>query len=233
MSPKHQDTKLFDTPQMRQLDFVFLRAFVPLWQKKIFSKGTNRIIVIAFLFALVLLFISFKTKNPKVLMVTELGEITIELYPEKAPVTVQNFLQYVEENRFTDATFYRVVTPENQPGKEWKIEVIQGGLFEDVHPDMLPPIIHETTDQTGILHKDGTISMARNEPGTATSEFFICIGEQPFLDYGGKRNPDGQGFAAFGQVIDGMEVVRKIQKLPETGQYLDERVKILEVKLLE
>jgi peptidyl-prolyl cis-trans isomerase A (cyclophilin A) len=196
-------------------------------------KNLAKVHSLLLIFVVASLFISFKTKNPKVLMITELGEITIELYPEKAPVTVQNFLRYVKENRFKDATFYRVVTPENQPGKEWKIEVIQGGLFEDEHPDMLPPIIHETTEQTGILHKDGTISMARNEPGTATSEFFICIGDQPSLDFGGKRNPDGQGFAAFGKVIKGMDVVREIQKLPETGQYLDKRVKILEVKLVD
>jgi peptidyl-prolyl cis-trans isomerase A (cyclophilin A) len=96
----------------------------------------------------------------------------------------------------------------------------------------LPPIVHETTEQSGILHKDGTISMARNEPGTASSEFFICIGAQPSLDFGGKRNPDGQGFAAFGKVIKGMDVVRKIQKLPETNQYLDKRVKILKVRVV-
>jgi peptidyl-prolyl cis-trans isomerase A (cyclophilin A) len=185
-----------------------------------------------FFLAIILVLLSFRNQNPKVIIVTELGEITLELYPEQAPVTVKNFLQYIEENRFCDATFYRVVTSENQPGKEWKIEVIQGGLFEDEHPDMLPPIIHETTNQTGILHQDGVISMARNEPGTATSEFFICIGDQTSLDFGGKRNPDGQGFAAFGKVIKGMDVVKKIQQLPSTDQYLDKRVKILEVKVL-
>jgi peptidyl-prolyl cis-trans isomerase A (cyclophilin A) len=185
-----------------------------------------------FFLAIILVLLSFRNQNPIVIIVTELGEITLELYPEQAPVTVKNFLQYIEENRFCDATFYRVVTRENQPGKEWKIEVIQGGLFEDEHPDMLPPIIHETTNQTGILHQDGVISMARNEPGTATSEFFICIGDQTSLDFGGKRNPDGQGFAAFGKVIKGMDVVKKIQQLPSTDQYLDKRVKILEVKVL-
>ena len=95
---------------------------------------------------------------------------------------------------------------------------------------MLPPIKHETTVLTGILHKDGVISMARNEPGTATSEFFICIGDQPSLDYGGKRNPDGQGFAAFGKVMD---VVRKIHKSATEGQWLKPRIRILNVKVLE
>jgi peptidyl-prolyl cis-trans isomerase A (cyclophilin A) len=129
---------------------------------------------------------------------TELGKIVLELYPEKAPVTVKNFLQYVDEKRYKGAFFYRVVHAENQPHSKIKIEVIQGGLKIENHPQALPPISHETTTQTGVLHKDGTISMARDKPGTASSEFFICIGNQPELDFGGKRNPDGQGFAAFG-----------------------------------
>ncbi|NOX85449.1 MAG: peptidylprolyl isomerase, partial [Chlorobi bacterium] len=97
---------------------------------------------------------------------------------------------------------------------------------------MLPPIKHETTKETGILHKAGVISMARNEPGTATSEFFICIGDQPSLDYGGMRNPDGQGFAAFGKVVKGMDVVRKIQQAPAEGQWLKPRIRILGVEVL-
>jgi peptidyl-prolyl cis-trans isomerase A (cyclophilin A) len=90
----------------------------------------------------------------------------------------------------------------------------------------LPTILHETTDKTGIRHLNGTLSMARLEPGTASSEIFICINDQPELDFGGKRNPDGQGFAAFGKVISGMDVVRKIQLLPETNQILDKVVKV-------
>jgi peptidyl-prolyl cis-trans isomerase A (cyclophilin A) len=170
-------------------------------------------------------------KNPEVIIITELGDITIELYPDKAPVTVANFIRYIEENRFKGATFYRVVTQDNQPDNDVKIEVIQGGLFEDNHPQALPPIKHETTQQTGIRHLDGTISMARYGPGTATSEFFICIGNQPSLDYGGNRNTDGQGFAAFGRVVKGMDVVKKIQQQPEKEQYLKPRIKILEMEL--
>jgi peptidyl-prolyl cis-trans isomerase A (cyclophilin A) len=170
-------------------------------------------------------------KNPEVIIITELGDITIELYPDKAPVTVANFIRYIEENRFKGATFYRVVTQDNQPDNDVKIEVIQGGLFEDNHPQALPPIKHETTQQTGIRHLDGTISMARYGPGTATSEFFICIGNQPSLDYGGNRNTDGQGFAAFGRVVKGMDVVKKIQQQPEKEQYLKPRIKILEIEL--
>jgi peptidyl-prolyl cis-trans isomerase A (cyclophilin A) len=186
-------------------------------------------------FVLLMILISCETEksNPKIIMKTEAGDIIIELYPKKAPVTVANFLRYVNENRFGDATFYRTVTPYNQADSKVKIEVVQGGLYEDEHPDMLEPIKHETTEQTGILHKDGVISMARNEPGTATSEFFICIGDQPALDYGGIRNGDGQGFAAFGKLIEGMDVIRKIQKMPAKGQYLEPRIKILEVKMLK
>ena len=159
-------------------------------------------------------------------METELGSIQMVLYPDRAPITVSNFLKYVDENRYKDFHFYRVVHMENQPDNDVKIEVIQGGLGFDKHPMELPTILHETTDKTGIRHLNGTLSMARLEPGTASSEIFICINDQPELDFGGKRNPDGQGFAAFGKVISGMDVVRKIQLLPETNQILDKVVKV-------
>jgi peptidyl-prolyl cis-trans isomerase A (cyclophilin A) len=165
-------------------------------------------------------------KHPQVVMKTPYGDIVVEIYDDKAPVTAANFLKYVDEGRFRDAVFYRVVTPDNQPHNKVKIGVIQGGLLREDHPDMLPPIPHETTKETGLKHLDGTLSMARDAPGTASSEFFICVGDQPELDYGGHRNPDGQGFAAFGRVIRGMDVVRKIQHLPEKGQMLEKPVKI-------
>ena len=159
-------------------------------------------------------------------METELGPIQLELYPDRAPITVSNFLRYVDQNRYEDLHFYRVVHMENQPDNDVKIEVIQGGLGFDKHPMELPTILHETTDKTGIRHLNGTLSMARLEPGTASSEIFICINDQPELDYSGKRNPDDQGFAAFGKVISGMDVIRKIQLLPETKQMLDKVVKV-------
>jgi peptidyl-prolyl cis-trans isomerase A (cyclophilin A) len=167
--------------------------------------------------------------NPLVLIRTELGDIKIEVCLDRAPVTAANFMRYVEENRFRDAAFYRTVTMNNQPDNDVKIEVIQGGLGEDVHGLALPPIEHETTDRTGVLHKDGTVSMARSSPGTAGSEIFICIGDQPELDFGGSRNPDGQGFAAFGQVVEGMDVVREIQAQPADGQFLNPQIRITEV----
>lgn len=167
--------------------------------------------------------------NPTVFIKTELGDITIEIYEKDAPITAANFLKYVDEGRYKNGCFYRVVTMDNQPNNDIKIEVIQGGLSPETRGNMLSPIAHETTDKTGIIHKDGVISMARSKPGTASSEFFICVGDQPELDFGGKRNPDGQGFAAFGKVIAGMEVVKKIHRQPVDGQMLDPRIKILDI----
>ena len=175
-----------------------------------------------------------KSKNhyPLVVMKTRFGKIVAELYPDKAPVTVANFERYVQSGKYKNAVFYRTVTLKNQPKKKVKIEVIQGGLFRDIKA-MLPPIKLETTKQTGLHHLNGTLSMARNEPNSATSEFFICIGKQPELDYGGKRNPDGQGFAAFGRVIKGMDVVKKIQQQPSDHQVLVPPVKIDSIYLIK
>jgi len=159
-------------------------------------------------------------------METSFGLIQIELYPDKAPITVANFLQYVDEARYGELHFYRVVHMGNQPDNKIKIEVIQGGLEIDKHPMELPPIHHETTNKTGIKHEDGTLSMARLEPGTASSEIFICINDQPELNFGGKRNPDGQGFAAFGKVVSGMDIVRQVQSKPEKEQMLVKPVKV-------
>ncbi|MER3553905.1 MAG: peptidylprolyl isomerase [Meiothermus sp.] len=175
--------------------------------------------------------------NPVILMKTELGEIYLKLHPEQAPLTVANFLRYVDEGRYRGAAFYRAVRPDNQPQSPVKIEVIQGGLGMEEHPQKLGPIPHETTAATGLRHLDGTISMSRLEPGSAHSEFFICISDQPELDFGGRRNPDGQGFAAFGRVLSGMEVVWAIQARPTggdtppaQGQWVLRPVGILEVR---
>ena len=181
----------------------------------------KKIIPSTILFSLLIIFHACKLENnPKIIMETSLGTITLELFPKKAPTTVKNFLSYIEQNRYNECHFYRVVHSNNQPENKILIEVIQGGLGIDKHPLELKSITHENTDQTNILHKNGTISMARLEPGTASSEFFICINDQPELDYGGKRNSDGQGFAAFGQVIKGMEIVKKIQMMDSKDQIL-------------
>jgi peptidyl-prolyl cis-trans isomerase A (cyclophilin A) len=176
---------------------------------------------------------TLSAENPKILMKTELGDILIEVYPDKVPITVANFLRYVDEGRFEGAVFFRVVTMDNQPVMDIKIEIIQGGIRQTANARPLPPIEHETTDKTGVLHKDGAISMARLMPGSASSDFFICVGDQPSLDFGGQRNRDGQGFAAFGMVIEGMDVVRKIQQQPSERQYLTKPVKILSIKRVD
>jgi peptidyl-prolyl cis-trans isomerase A (cyclophilin A) len=168
-------------------------------------------------------------KAPQVLIKTSLGEIIAEIYTGQAPVTATNFLDLVDLNLYDGAAFYRVTRVDNQPNQEVKIDVIQGGL-RDGEPVELTPIAHETTQVTGLHHLNGTLSMARSKPGTATSEFFICIGDQPELDFGGRRNPDGVGFAAFGQVISGMDVVKAIQKQQDQKQYLIEPVKIISIR---
>lgn len=146
---------------------------------------------------------------------TDLGSIVLELDPDKAPGTAANFLRYVDQKRYDGSRFYRVVRPDNQAANPVKIEVIQGGLQNDT-TKAFPPIPQETTRKTGLKHLDGTLSLARGQPNSGASEFFICINDQPELDFGGKRNPDGQGFAAFGRVVSGMDVVRRIQR-GETG----------------
>lgn len=177
-------------------------------------------------FVLSLFIISGCTEKEKtfVQIDTELGKIEIELFSEKAPKTVKNFLQYVDGNHYENTSFYRSVTMDNQPDNEIKIEVIQGGIFED--KDIFPPVEHETTKITGIKHLDGVISMARNKPGSAADDFFICVGNQPELDFRGKRNPDGQGFAAFGKVTKGMDIVKKIHLSYIEGQYLNPKIRV-------
>lgn len=177
-----------------------------------------------FVFSVLFLFQISVSEAQKVRMTTEAGTIELELYPDKAPVTVANFLKYVDEKRYDSSVFYRVVRMDNQAKNKVKIEVIQGGLGDD-STKSLPPIIHENSLKTGLKHLDGTLSMARMGPGTASSEFFICINDQPELDAGGLRNPDNQGFAAFGKVTKGMDIVRKIQK-GKTGE--NEKIQTLE-----
>jgi peptidyl-prolyl cis-trans isomerase A (cyclophilin A) len=167
---------------------------------------------------------------PVVLLETELGDIVLVIDVVSAPITARNFLRYVDENRFQEAFFYRVVRLDNQPQSDVKIEVVQGGIGFVESDLRLPPIVHESTEKTGFLHTDGVISMARSEPGTASSEFFICVGDQPELDFEGKRNPDGQGFAAFGRVMQGMDVVRVIHEQSADEQMLVSPVRVISVK---
>ena len=165
-----------------------------------------------------------------VIIQTAMGSIEVALVVDRAPITTTNFLRYVDNGFYNKGRFYRVVTMNNQPQNEIKIEVIQGGMNLANNVEVFPLIELERTSITGLRHKDGTISMARGEyPNSATSNFFICIGDQPELDFGGRRNPDGQGFAAFGQVIKGMDIVRQILHLPEEKQMLVKPVEIINI----
>jgi peptidyl-prolyl cis-trans isomerase A (cyclophilin A) len=151
---------------------------------------------------------------------TALGDIDLEVDVARAPVTGANFLRYVDAGRYDGGRFHRTVRLDNQPGKTVLIEVVQAGVDPAQAEKDFPAIPLERTSVTGLLHKDGVVSMARDGPDTATSDFFICIGDQPELDFGGRRNTDEQGFAAFGRVIDGMDVVRAIQTSPHEAQRL-------------
>jgi peptidyl-prolyl cis-trans isomerase A (cyclophilin A) len=168
----------------------------------------------------------------RVLLETQLGAITIEVDTARAPVTAANFLRYVDAGFYNGGVFHRTVRLSNQPNNKVKIEVIQAGADPARRDKDFPPIPLERTNKTGIAHTDGCVSMARDAPDTATSDFFICIGDQPALDFGGARNPDGQGFAAFGRVVKGMDVVRKIQAAPADAQKLTPPIKILSARRL-
>ncbi len=147
---------------------------------------------------------------------TALGDIVLELDPARAPNTTANFLKYVDAGHYDGGTFHRTVKLDNQPESDIKIEVIQAGVHADKAKAGFAPIKLERTNATGLLHKDGVVSMARSTADSATSGWFICINDQPSLDFGGMRNPDGQGFAAFGRVVSGMDVVRTIQQAPSS-----------------
>ena len=160
--------------------------------------------------------VSTQSKAIRVRVQTELGDIVIEVDPVKAPLTTANFLKYVDGGHYDGGIFHRTVKLDNQPESPVKIEVIQAGVNPDRAKEGFAAIPLERTNVTGILHKDGAVSMARGAADSATSGWFVCINDQPSLDFGGNRNPDGQGFAAFGRVVTGMDVVRKIQAAPSS-----------------
>ena len=161
---------------------------------------------------------------------TAKGDITAEIYVDAAPITAQNFLDYLDESVFDGGTFYRSVRMDNQPNDSVQIEVIQAGPDNSMRERLRPAIPLERTTVTGLAHVDGALSMARGGPDTGRASFFICINDQPSLDFGGHRNLDGQGFAVFGQVIEGMDVVRAIQMGEVEAQQLVERVVIERIR---
>jgi peptidyl-prolyl cis-trans isomerase A (cyclophilin A) len=168
----------------------------------------------------------------RVRLVTALGEIDLELDPARAPGTAANFLRYVDAGRYDGGRFHRTVRPDTEVRKDVPIEVVQAGVAPGREAEDLPPIALERTSATGLRHVDGALSMARDAPDSATSDFFICLGDQPALDHGGARNPDVQGFAVFGRVVAGLDVVRRIQQAPAEGQSLTPPVAILSARRL-
>lgn len=144
---------------------------------------------------------------------TSLGLIVIALKVKQAPLTTANFLRYVDEKRYDGASFWRAAKAPSAVD----YGLIEGGLMGDPRK-VLPPIAHEPTNQTGLKHVDGTVSLARNAPGTGDSDFFVCVGEAPYLDANPAAEGDNLGFAAFGQVIKGMDIVRKILNMPTPGE---------------
>ncbi len=169
--------------------------------------------------------------KPRVLIRTQAGDIEVELYPRQAPRTAVAFLSYVDSGYYKNGNFYRVLNEDNQVTGAGISKLIQGGIWKTKHAlaTSLSGVPHETTQQTHILHTDGVISLARMEPGSATTEFFICVGDQPGFDYGGENNPDGQGYASFGKVVKGMDVVRAIYGMPENDQSFVPPVKIYNI----
>lgn len=194
-------------------------------------RGRGRSLLLVILAAMVLCreAVSQAASLPRVRIHTVLGDIVATIDTVSAPVSAGNFLRYVDAGMYAGGSFHRTVKPDNQPNNVVKIEVIQAGR-DSARSGEFAPVPLERTSVTHRKHIDGTISMARGGPDTATSDFFICIGNQPELDFGGKRNPDGQGFAAFGMVTSGMHVVRHIQQSPAQGQTLTPAIVIVSIE---
>lgn len=150
-------------------------------------------------------------------LVTERGTISLELATDAAPLSVCNFLFYVMDGHYDGGGFFRTVDAETNDSPA-PISVIQGATPRGADDDLNAPIPLERTRDTGLSHTAGTISMARNGPDTATSSFFIVVEDAPALDYGGARNPDGQGFAAFGHVTGGMDIIHQIHRSPANAE---------------
>ena len=167
---------------------------------------------------------------PKVALETTFGPLIVEIDERAAPVTAANFLRYIDARAYDGGLFHRTVHPDNQPSNDIRIGVIQGAARKDAA--QFPAIPLEPTSKTGLPHLNGTISMARSTPDSATHQFFLCIGDQPELDFGGRRNPDGQGFAAFGRLLQGWLVLQQIQLAPAVGQSLQPPVQILRARRL-
>ena len=172
-------------------------------------------------------------KNPHIVINTQLGDIEVELFPDQAPKTVAAFLSNIDSGFYNKGSFYRVLKMEELPTVN-NTGIIQGGMWQ-TNPGKkitIRGIEHETTKQSGLTHQSGSISLARTTPGTANTEFFICIGDQSPLDFGRRGTEDGQGFAAFGKVFEGMDIVRKIQAQKSHGDKFDAKIEINKITRL-
>jgi peptidyl-prolyl cis-trans isomerase A (cyclophilin A) len=152
--------------------------------------------------------------NAIVVFETGRGNIEIEIDAARAPLTAANFLKYVDGGFYDGGTINRAVRPDNTIRHDVEIQVIQFQIARARQRDQFPPVPLERTNVTGLKHVDGAVSMARSGPDTARGSFSIVIGDQPEMNFGGKRNADGQGFAVFGRVVKGMDVVKAIQASP-------------------
>jgi peptidyl-prolyl cis-trans isomerase A (cyclophilin A) len=161
---------------------------------------------------------------------TEAGSFLVEVDEKAAPVTSSNFLQYVDQDAYVGGAFYRATTPQNQAALPVKIHIVQARPGEKA--PSIPPIKLERTSETGLRHVRWAISMARGGPDTATAQFFICMDDEPELDFGGERNPDCQGFAVFGRVVKGFDVVARIYQSELSGEVLKKPVMIKTVRRL-
>jgi peptidyl-prolyl cis-trans isomerase A (cyclophilin A) len=170
-----------------------------------------------------------KYDNPHILIDTNYGEIEAELYPKKAPKTVAAFLSYVDSGFYKNTTFYRVLKNEDM-SLETNYGIIQGGIWP--LEKNLKGLEHESTRLTGLSHTNGTLSLARTAIGTATTEFFICIGDETVFDAGNKGAYDTLGFAAFGRVVKGMDIVRQIQAQKNNGEDFDTKIIINNIEKL-
>lgn len=172
-------------------------------------------------------------KNPHIVIKTQMGKIEVELFPDKAPKTVAAFLSYIDSGYYNSSGFYRVLKTEELPTPV-NTGIIQGGIWQ-TNPGKkatVPGVDFESTKQTGLTHQSGTISLAHTKPGTASTEFFICIGDQSPLDFGRRGTADGQGFAAFGKVFEGMDIVRKIQAQKSSGDKFENKIEIYKITRL-
>lgn len=173
-------------------------------------------------------------KNPHVIIDTTFGEIELELFPDQAPKSVAAFLSYVDAGYYKNSTFYRVQNNENVP-KEYNSGLIQGGIYT-TNPKLLqtiPGLVHESTKQTKLSHTSGAVSLARTTPGTASTEFFICIGDQLQFDSNEETNAAQVGYAVFAKVFKGMDVVSNIQNAPSRYDEFKRDIKIVNIERLQ